>query len=59
LGALIGVFLLATIGPALVFMHAPPYWEKTIQGAIILIAVASDAFTFKRRKHASAAASAA
>jgi rhamnose transport system permease protein len=59
LGALIGVLLLATIGPALVFMGAPPYWEKTIQGAIILIAVASDALTFKRRKHASAANSAA
>jgi rhamnose transport system permease protein len=58
-GALVGVLLLATIGPALVFLGAQPYWDKTIQGGIILVAVASDALTFRRRKHASAALSAA
>jgi rhamnose transport system permease protein len=43
IGTLIGVALLGTIGPALVFLGAKPYWEKAIQGGIILLAVASDA----------------
>jgi rhamnose transport system permease protein len=42
-GSLIGVALLGTIGPALVFLHTQPQWEKAIQGLIILAAVASDA----------------
>jgi len=44
LGSLIGVLLLGTIGPALVFLHIQPQWEKAIQGIVILLAVASDAF---------------
>jgi rhamnose transport system permease protein len=51
IGPAIGVALLATIGPALVFLGAQPYWEKAIQGAIILAAVALDAFGGTRRKH--------
>jgi rhamnose transport system permease protein len=51
-GPLFGVALLGTIGPALVFLGAQPYWEKAIQGAIILIAVASDALELRRRAHA-------
>jgi rhamnose transport system permease protein len=39
-GTLIGVLLLGTIGPALVFLHVSPQWEKALQGAIILAAVA-------------------
>ena len=42
-GSMIGVALLGTIGPALVFLHTQPQWEKAIQGLIILAAVASDA----------------
>jgi rhamnose transport system permease protein len=42
-GTLIGVALLATIGPALQFFGAPSQWAKAIQGLIILLAVASDA----------------
>jgi rhamnose transport system permease protein len=42
-GSLIGVALLGTIGPALVFLGTQPQWEKAIQGGIILLAVASDA----------------
>lgn len=41
-GSLIGVALLGTIGPALVFLDTQPQWEKAIQGVIILAAVASD-----------------
>lgn len=50
-GTLIGVLLLATIGPALVFLGAAAHWEKALQGAIILIAVASDAWQGRRRPH--------
>jgi rhamnose transport system permease protein len=41
-GTFLGVVLLATIGPALTFLGARPQWERAIQGAIILAAVASD-----------------
>jgi rhamnose transport system permease protein len=44
LGPLVGVALLGMIGPALVFLGAEPYWEKALQGAIILVAVASEAW---------------
>jgi rhamnose transport system permease protein len=43
LGTFIGVALLGSIGPALVFLGTQPQWEKAIQGLIILLAVASDA----------------
>jgi rhamnose transport system permease protein len=43
-GTFIGVALLGSIGPALVFLGTQPQWEKAIQGLIILLAVASDAF---------------
>lgn len=41
-GTLIGVALLGAIGTALTFMGVNPFWEKAIQGAIILAALASD-----------------
>jgi ribose/xylose/arabinose/galactoside ABC-type transport system permease subunit len=41
-GTLMGVALLATIGPALTFLGATAHWDRAIQGAIILAAVASD-----------------
>lgn len=43
IGAALGVLLLTTIRPALVFLGAEAHWEKAIQGAIILLAVAADA----------------
>ena len=53
-GSFIGVALLGSIGPALVFLGTDlpaglqwlgkPQWEKAIQGLMILLAVASDAF---------------
>lgn len=42
-GTLIGVALLGSIGPALTFLGINPFWEKAVQGAIILAALASDA----------------
>lgn len=53
-GPLVGVLLLATIRPALVFLGAEAHWEKAIQGAIILVAVAADAIQLTRRAHAGA-----
>jgi rhamnose transport system permease protein len=41
-GTLIGVALLGTIGTALTFAGINPFWEKAIQGAIILAALISD-----------------
>src|ERR1044072_3511936 len=41
-GTLIGVALLGTIGTALTFVGINPFWEKAIQGGIILAAVVSD-----------------
>lgn len=42
IGTLVGVALLGTIGTALTFIGINPFWEKAIQGAIILAAVISD-----------------
>lgn len=41
-GTLIGVALLGTIGTALTFVGINPFWEKAIQGLIILAALVSD-----------------
>lgn len=49
-GTLIGVLLLATIGPALTFLGIEAHWEKALQGAIILVAVSSDAIQGNRRR---------
>ena len=42
IGTQIGAALLGTIGTALTFVGINPFWEKAIQGAIILAALASD-----------------
>jgi rhamnose transport system permease protein len=49
-GTLLGLMLLALIGPALVFLGINAYWERAIQGAIILTAVALDAWRARRRR---------
>jgi ribose/xylose/arabinose/galactoside ABC-type transport system permease subunit len=41
-GTLLGVVLLGAIGPALTFLGVNASWERAIQGAIILAAVAAD-----------------
>ncbi len=48
IGTLFGVLLLSTIGSAFVFLEVNLAWEKALQGAIILAAVATDAFGRKR-----------
>jgi rhamnose transport system permease protein len=41
-GALLGVILLGIIGPALTFLGISAWWERAVQGVIILAAVALD-----------------
>ena len=43
LGTVLGVILLGAIGPALTFLGVSAFWERAIQGAIILVAVGIDA----------------
>jgi rhamnose transport system permease protein len=51
-GTLVGVALLGTIGTALTFLGINPFWEKAIQGAIILAALASDTLLGRLEHHA-------
>lgn len=51
-GTLLGVVLLGIIGPALTFLGIDAYWEKAIQGAIILAAVGADAWPTSAGTHA-------
>jgi rhamnose transport system permease protein len=57
-GTLLGVVLLGAIGPALTFLGVSAYWERALQGAIILAAVALDALRERRGYHAVVAAGA-
>ena len=41
-GTLVGVALLGTIGTALTYVGINPFWEKAVQGAIILAALVCD-----------------
>jgi rhamnose transport system permease protein len=56
MGTLLGVILLGAIGPALTFLGVSAYWERAIQGGIILAAVAFDALRVRPLTHAAAAA---
>jgi rhamnose transport system permease protein len=61
LGTVLGVALLGAIGPALTFLGINAYWEKAIQGGIILAAIVTDASRIRlpsrgRRTHASSTA---
>jgi rhamnose transport system permease protein len=51
LGSLFGAALLGSVGTALVFAGINPFWEKAIQGSIILIAVFADAALSKVHRH--------
>jgi rhamnose transport system permease protein len=49
-GSFAGILLLACISPALIHLHIEAYWEKAIQGAIILLAVVADGVRTRRKK---------
>ncbi|MCC7010247.1 MAG: ABC transporter permease [Acidobacteria bacterium] len=48
LGTMLGVVLLGISGPALTFLGASPYWERALQGVIVLAAVGADAIRSAR-----------
>ncbi len=49
-GAFAGLLLLACVSPALTHLHIEAYWEKAIQGAIILLAVVADGVRQRKQK---------
>lgn len=51
LGTLIGVALLGTIGTALTFLGINPFWERAIQGAIILAALGAETVLGRMDRH--------
>jgi rhamnose transport system permease protein len=50
-GVLPGMLLLANVNPALTHFHQPPYWEKAIQGLVILLAVVADGLRGRKSNH--------
>jgi len=42
-GAALGFVLLSCISPALTHLHLEPYWERAVQGIVILMAVMTEA----------------
>jgi rhamnose transport system permease protein len=58
-GTLLGVVLLGLIGPALTFLGVSAYWERAIQGAIILSAVGAEALRSRPLSHTAAIAAGA
>ena len=49
-GVLAGLLLLICVGPALTYAGVKPYWEKAIQGTIILLAVVADGLRARKQK---------
>jgi rhamnose transport system permease protein len=49
-GAVIGVALLGTIGTGLTFLGISAYWERALQGGIILAAIVGDRMTARRAR---------
>src|SRR5438552_1080570 len=55
-GTVLGLVLLGAIGPALTFLGVSAYWERALQGAIILTDLAIDAVRAHLGRHTSIAA---
>jgi rhamnose transport system permease protein len=49
-GVFPGLLLLANVNPALTYFHRPAYWEKAIQGLVILLAVMADGLRQRRSR---------
>ena len=49
-GVFVGLLLLACVAPGLTHLRVEAYWEKAIQGAIILLAVIADGVRNRRAK---------
>jgi rhamnose transport system permease protein len=50
-GTLVGAALLGTIGTGLTFLGVNPFWEKAIQGGIILAALVSNVMLGRVEQH--------
>jgi rhamnose transport system permease protein len=50
LGVVAGLLLLSSINPALTYLGVSAYWEKAIQGGIILLAVVADGVRSRKQK---------
>lgn len=48
-GIIAGIALLGSLGPALTHLHVQAYWEKALQGLIILSAITAEHFRQKRK----------
>ena len=48
-GVLAGLLLLSSINPALTYLGVSAFWEKAIQGAIILLAVVADGLKSRKQ----------
>jgi rhamnose transport system permease protein len=49
-GVFFGLLLLAAINPALTYLRVEAYWEKAIQGIVILLAVVADGVRSRRNR---------
>jgi rhamnose transport system permease protein len=49
-GVTTGLVLLATVNPALTYLHVEAYWERAIQGGVILLAVVADGLRSRRTR---------
>jgi rhamnose transport system permease protein len=54
-GTILGVILMGAIGPALTFLGVSAYWERALQGAIILAAVVVEVIRERAEKRVSLA----
>ena len=43
-GAVLGALLLSVFSSTLVFLRAPAFWQQAFQGAMLLVAIAADAY---------------
>jgi rhamnose transport system permease protein len=50
-GVFVGLLLLVCITPALTYLGVKPYWDKAIQGGIILLAVVADGLRARKERH--------
>lgn len=48
-GALLGLFLLQLFGNASIYVGISPYWQQSISGVILLVAIIADQFAYNRR----------
>ena len=48
LGVFAGLLLLSCVNPALTYLHVEAYWERAIQGLLILLAVIADGVRSRR-----------